>query len=134
MANAIATQVIEDGNRDTIIKWTIVGDGSGDETKTIIFDASAYKIASVDNKLWKIQISTVGASAILYWDATTDIPLISLPADHPQEFDFSEYGGIPNNGGAGRTGDILITTSGLGAGEHMTLILYVKERSVPIAR
>uniref|UniRef100_A0A6M3KNC0 Putative structural protein n=1 Tax=viral metagenome TaxID=1070528 RepID=A0A6M3KNC0_9ZZZZ len=134
MANAIATQVIEDGNRDTIIKWTIVGDGSGDETKTIIFDASAYKIASIDNKLWKIQISTVGASAILYWDATTDIPLISLPADHPQEFDFSEYGGIPNNGGAGRTGDILITTSGLGAGEHMTIILYVKERSVPIAR
>lgn len=134
MANAIATQVIEDGNRDTIIKWTIVGDGSGDETKTIIFDASAYKIASIDNKLWKIQFSTVGASAILYWDATTDIPLISLPADHPQEFDFSEYGGIPNNGGAGRTGDILITTSGLGAGEHMTIILYVKERSVPIAR
>jgi hypothetical protein len=91
MANAIASQTIEDGERNTVVKWTIVGDGSGEETKTVIFDASTYHTASTDNKLWKIYWATSGASAILYWDATTDVPLLTLPADHPYHFHFEDF-------------------------------------------
>jgi hypothetical protein len=134
MPNSIATQVLEDGRRNTVIKWTIVGDGSGDETATVIFDASAYKTASTANKLWEIEFSTVGASAILYWDATTDIPLLSIPANHSEKMCFGAFGGIINNAGTGITGDIVITTSGLGSNDHMTIIMWVKERGVPVTR
>lgn len=131
MANAIATQVIVNGSKNTIIKWTIVGDGSGDETKTVMFDASSYVSASTDNKLLKIWFSTIGASAILYWDATADVPLMSLPANHAHEFYFTDFGGIVNNAGTGKTGDILISTSGLASGEHMIIILDIVEKSIP---
>lgn len=132
MANSIATQVLEDGRRNTVIKWTIVGDGSGDEAATVLFDASAYKTASTANKLWEIEFSSVGASAILYWDATADVPLLSIPANHSEKMCFGNIGGIINNAGAGITGDVLITTDGLAANDHMTIIMWIKERSVPV--
>lgn len=140
MANTITTQVIINGPRDVVIKVNILGDGSGEETDTIIFDASAYAPIADENKLMKIEYALNGFSAYLEWDATADVPLISLVGDHPyfMPYDFCEssmgVAGIPNNAGAGRTGDILITTSGLGAGDNGHIILYVAKRNPPFIR
>jgi hypothetical protein len=134
MANAISTQVLVDGSRNTVIKVVIVGDGSGEEVDTVIFDASSYETASDDNKLWKIQYSTSGCGAFLEWDATTNIPLFALPNDYADKACFEEAGGIINNGAAGRTGDILITTNGLGANDSIFILFYIKQRDVPFIR
>lgn len=133
MANDIQTQVLEDGNRNTIIKVTIVGDGTGDETDTVIFDASAYKTASTDNSLRQIKYNLNGFDATLYWDGAANVVLMTLDQDLQEDVDFSEHGKYPalvNNAGAGRTGDILITTNGLGAGDEGYMVLYINQRNL----
>lgn len=138
MANKISTQVILDGQSQTIIKVTIEGDGSGEETNAVIFDASAYTPAVTNNLLREIKYLLNGFSATLYWDATANVMLIELDEGLQEEIDFTNgntrYAGIPNNGGAGRTGDILISTTGLGAGDKGYLMLYVKKKDVPKIR
>jgi hypothetical protein len=140
MAHAITTQTFVDGSRDTIIKVNIKGDGSsGELSNSIIFDASAYLTQSTDNKLYRIQYCLNGFSAELLWDATSNVPLISLAKDHPMDHDFFDhcfgFGGIVNNGAAGRTGDILITTLGLASTTlDGFIIFYIKEREVPYPR
>lgn len=136
MAHTITTQVLEDGNRNTCIKVNIKGDGaSGELAKAIIFDASAYKTGSTDNKLMSIDFCLNGFSVELFWDATVDVPLISMDKDISESMAYSHCGGLINNGVAGRTGDILITTTGLAAttGDGY-IVFHIKERSVPQIR
>ena len=138
MANTLNTQVILDGQYTTVIKITIEGDGSGEETKTIIFDASAYNPATTNNKLRGIKYLLNGFDADLFWDATTDVLIIALDENLQEEIDFTDvdtrYSGIPNNGGTGRTGDILISTNGLGATDTGYIILYINKKDVPKIR
>jgi len=133
MAHAVTTQVLVDGSSNTIIKVNIKGDNATatELVKVIIFNASAYATGSVDNKLMEIEYGLNGFSAELLWDATTDIPLISLEQDHPTKAEFWIEGGLVNNSAAGRTGDILITTTGLASSVKAGyMIFYIKERNV----
>jgi len=134
MANAINTQVIIDGKRSTVIKVTIEGDGTGEETDTVIFDASAYTPATDNNSLREIKYLLNGFSATLSWDATANVMLLELDDSLQEEINFSTYGGIPNNGGTGRTGDIVMTTVGLGAGDKGYIILYINKKDVPFIK
>jgi hypothetical protein len=140
MANLISIQTIIDGPRSSVIKIGIVGDGSGEEASTVIYDASAYTPPCTNDKLMKIEYSISGFSARLDWDAIVNVPLMNLVEAHPYMalYDFCEdsmaFGGIPNNGGTGRTGDILITTFGLGLGDSGHIILYINKKDVAITR
>lgn len=129
MPNTIQTQVIVDGIRDTIIKIYILGDGSPDEVNTVIFDASAYRTQSTDNKLREICYQLNGFEATLYWGATANVPIITLEQDIQEEVDYFPLGGgLVNNATTGRTGDILITTKGLDDGDDGYIILYLNQR------
>lgn len=128
MPNAITSQTLVDGPRNTIVKITIVGDGSGEETNTVLFDASSYGYGSTNNKLMRIQYLLNGFDAVLYWDATANVVIKPLDQDIEEDSDFSDAGGIINNGGTGRTGDILISTNGLGSGDEGYIVLYIKQR------
>lgn len=132
MAHAITTQVLEDGTRNTCIKINIKGDGaSGELTKAIIFDASAYKTGSVDNKLMRVDFCLNGFSAELFWDADTDVALISLDQDISEDMHYYHCGGLINNGSTGRTGDILITTTGLATStDDGYIVFHVKQRKL----
>jgi len=135
MANTVTQQIIEDGKKNTIIKFFISGDGSGEETNYTLFDASAYITESTNNRLRKICYNLNGFDAVLYWDATLNVPIISLDEGLQEEVDFFKYGGsLINNAGAGKTGNILITTTGLGAGDEGYLILHINQRKVPKER
>jgi hypothetical protein len=128
MPNVITSRTILDGSRKTIVKINITGDGSGEESLTKIYDASAFTAADVNNALEAIEYCLNGFSASLFWDATTDLSLISLAADHPGEEDFREIGSLNNSSGTGKTGDILMTTVGLGAGDTGFIILHIKQK------
>lgn len=133
MAHTITKQTIVDGHyRNTVVKINIKGDGASAEfNKQILFDASDYATGSTDNKLMQIQYFLNGFTAELFWDATTDVPLISLNKDIDRKEKFWRVGGIVNNGAAGRTGDILISTSGLNAStKDGYILLYIKERKL----
>jgi hypothetical protein len=60
------------------------------------------------------------------WDATTDVPAFVLAPGQAQ-MDFSKFGGLINNAGAGVTGDIMFTTIGHSAGDTYSIILHMKK-------
>ena len=126
MANTVTKQTLVDGQRRLIVKVDIAGDGTGEETGTIIIDASTYSPAFTDCTIKAVQTQIVGFTAKLLFDATTDVTALSV-TDGVGSYGISdiiaECGGIPNNAGEGKTGDILITTAGLGAGDHGTIII-----------
>lgn len=127
MVGTITIQKLIDGSRNTVIKATIGGDA--DLTNAVLFDASAYVGANTHNKLMKVEFASSGFSAKLLWDATVNVDLITLPDNHMETQCYKFFGGIINNAGTGKTGDILITTTGLASGDSGHIILYIKKKT-----
>jgi len=136
MAHTVNTQVLVDGSKHTIIKVTIKGDGSsGELSNYVIYDASAYTAGSTKPKLDRIQYCLNGFSGELFWDATLNISLISIDQDISEDMDFTDTGGLIDNAGAGRTGDILLTTTGLASSsKDGYIIFYINQREVPVIK
>ncbi|MFA5030685.1 MAG: hypothetical protein WC495_03790 [Patescibacteria group bacterium] len=114
MAHTVTTQQIHYGNKFVVIKVNIKGDATdaSELTKAVLFDASTYG-SKTKEKLFNISYSLNEFSAELFWDAATDVALISLAKSRPYHMCYVELGGLRNNSGTGRTGDILISTLGL---------------------
>lgn len=130
MPNVITSQTIVDGSRNLIVKIHIDGDGSGEETGTVLLDASSYSPAFTNAKLIGIHSQLTGFVAELEWDGATNSELLIVP---DYEFNLNgdqivHFGGIPNDATT-PTGDILITTVGLGANDHGSIILELKKRN-----
>ncbi len=113
MAHVVIASVIEQGPKFVVFKTTIMGDGSsGELSKYLLFDAS-YFGTNTKEKIFDVEYCLNGFTAVLYWNATADVQLMSLAKDHPSHINYIPFGGIPNNAGTGITGDILISTTGL---------------------
>ena len=130
MADAVATQTIQDGGQTAIFRFTNVSDGTGESAVTKI-DVSALttnpvtKMSCDSVSIEKIWFSNIGMGVKIYFDATTDVLVIQLPADWTDELDFSEFSGIPDNAGSGTTGDIQFTTVGHSSGDSYTIVMKV---------
>jgi len=126
MANTVEVQTLVDGPRKLIVHVHLDSDGvSGELSAQLLIDASTYTPAFTSCYIESIKSNLVGFSAELLWDATTDKHAYQMP-DYEQVQDFREMGGIPNNAGAGKTGDINITTTGFtaaGDSGHIVLTL-----------
>jgi hypothetical protein len=133
MADAVTSTTILDNDRIAILQLTNTSDGSGESAVTKV-DVSGLAVRSTDGatctgcKLSKIDYTTFGMSVKLLWDATTDTICLNLNADFSDQLDFSEYGGIQNTSGSGKTGDIKLTTTGHSSGDtYVIVITVVKE-------
>lgn len=126
MANTVTKQVLVNGSRNYVIKVMIVGDGSGEETATRLNSATGD--LGTDCKLMAVQANLTGFSATLLWDATTDVNATQIANDVDVRQKWIKEGGLINNAGTGKTGDILITTKGLGSGDIGELVLYLKKK------
>jgi hypothetical protein len=62
-------------------------------------------------------------SVKLLWDATTDTICWDLNANYADSEDFTEFGGLANTSGSGKTGDINLTTTGAGSGDSYVIVL-----------
>ena len=130
MADAVATQTIQDGGQTAIFRFTNISDGTGESAVTKI-DVSALttnpvtKMSCDSVSIEKIWFSNIGMGVKIYFDASTDVLVIQLPADWTDELDFSEFSGVPDNAGSGTTGDIQFTTVGHSSGDSYTIVLKV---------
>jgi len=129
MANVITSQTIVDGSRNVVLKWHVAGDGTGEETDTVVVDVSALTPAATQMKVTELEASLIGCSAVLEFDATTDQPIVALP-EGENVFDYRDIGGIPDPLATGTTGDITITSTGLGAGDSITIVFQGKKREL----
>jgi hypothetical protein len=127
MADAVTSQIILDGERLFIGKFTNISDSSG-ETAVIKIDVSALAASASGNacngvKINKIWAQTIGMSVDILWDATTDLICETIPENQFYLMDYSSFGGLPNNAGTGKTGDVLFSTVGAAAGDRYTIII-----------
>lgn len=105
-------------------------------TDEVLYDASASDSQNTKNRLDGIIYQLDGFAAHLDWDATSNVSIMTLDESLQEEVNMSSYkastnpafGGIPNNAGTGRTGDILITTTGMEVGDAGYIILTIKQR------
>ena len=127
MADAVTSQTILDGERLFIAKFTNISDGTG-ETGVVKIDVStlnpnSFGLACNGVKINKIYGTTHGMEVRILWDATTDQFAWQIPQNSNYLMDFSSFGGIPNNAGAGKTGDLAFTTSDQSAGDMYSIVL-----------
>lgn len=122
---AATVQIIEDGPRNAIIKVTIALANAAVMVVTESTMSGAVAGATTPRKfsINKIQWSLTGAIATLSWDATADVVIADLCVGWG-EIDCPE--GIPNNAGAGVTGNIqLDNAAGLTTG---FILLYINKQ------
>jgi len=127
MADAVATQILFDGERTAIMKFTNISDGTG-ESKVLKVDVSALSPSSFSNAcdgvtITKVHALTHGLEVDMYWDATTDVFILSVPQNTMYSMDLTQFGGLWNNAGAGKNGDIQFSTRDASAGDTYTIIL-----------
>ena len=127
MADAVTSTTLMDSDRVAIIQLTNTSDGTGEAAVKKI-DVSALSDSSTGQactgvRLAKIVYSTFGMSVKLLWDATTDTICWDLNADYTTDEDFTEFGGIRNTAGSGKTGDIMLTTTGHTNGDSYVIVL-----------
>ena len=126
MADAVTSQVIFDGTRTAVMKFTNISDGTG-ETAVLKVDVSALTGSQGTPcsgvNIVTLDAMTVGMGVDILWDASTDVICYTIGADQFVSFDFSRFGGITNNAGSGKTGDIMFSTVGATAGDRYTIVL-----------
>ena len=127
MADAVATQILFDGERTAIMKFTNISDGTG-ETKVTKVDVSALTPSSFSKAcdgvtITKIHALTHGMEVDMYWGATADVLIAVIPQNNMYSMDLTQFGGLWNNAGAGKTGDVLFSTRDTGTGDTYTIIL-----------
>jgi hypothetical protein len=132
MADAVATQTIQDDGRTAIFRFTNVSDGTG-ESAVVKIDVSALsadpvtKAACTSVTIQKIYYSTIGMGLKILFDATTDVLAWQLNADWSDTLDFSDFSGVSNNSGSGKTGDVAFTTVGHSSGDVYNVVIQVSK-------
>lgn len=127
MADAVTSQTLLDGERLAIMKFTNISDGTGETAVTKVNVANLAPngagLACTAVTINKITSVCHGMEVRMYWDATTDVPFFMTTINTNYENDFSEFGGITNNAGAGKNGNIVFSTADASAGDTYTIVL-----------
>ena len=127
MADAVTSQTIIDGERNCVMKFTNVSDGSG-ESAVAKVDVSALQANTAGTscsevRLMRVSHAIVGMSVQMFLDATDNVLLAELAESSNGHMDFTDFGGLPNNAGSGKNGDILFTTKGHSSGDTYSITL-----------
>ena len=131
MADAVATQTLIDGDKKVVQKFTNISDGSG-ESAVVKVDVSALATNSsgqtctgvVIEKIWW---QCIGMKVQILWNATTNVFCIELGENQSGNHDYTVFGGLPNNAGSGKDGDVLFTTVGHTSADTYTIIMSMRK-------
>lgn len=131
MADAVTSQTLIDGVKTAVLKFTNISDGSGESAvvKVDVSSLSANDVgktctgASIEKIWWQCN----GMKVQLLFDATSNVIAIELGENQSGYHDYTSFGGIINNAGSGKTGDILFTTVGHSSADSYTIILQVRK-------
>jgi hypothetical protein len=127
MADAVTSQTLLDGERLAIMKFTNISDGTGETsvTKVNVSTLTASNSGKTCTGVTVTKITSVchGMEVRMYWDASTDVPFFLSTINTNYENDFSNFGGITNNAGTGKNGNIVFSTSDASSGDTYTVVL-----------
>ena len=132
MADTVTSQTIQDGDRQAVVKFTNVSDGSGESAVKKV-DVSALAKNGRGETCTKVSVARIywmtrGMGVNIEFDASTNVLLAGLPADSTgDEYYDDRFSGIPNKAGSGVTGDIDFTTVGHSSGDAYSIILILNK-------
>ena len=131
MADAVTSQTIIDGERNCVMKFTNVSDGTG-ESAVAKVDVSALAsnsagVACSEVRVMRVSHAIVGMSVQLFLNATSNVLLMELAESSNGHMDFKDFGGLPNNAGSGKNGDILLTTKGHSSGDTYSIVIEMEK-------
>lgn len=141
MADVTTLNVIQNGYRNVVLRFTDLSDGTG-LTNFKIYDATASGAFGVTapggQKVFPgIHTTIVGLDydvqdmkVRMLWEATSNVDALVL-GNAPEDFNWTRFGGITVPPGlVGATGSLLITTVGQAANSTCSLIVYLR-KNVP---
>ena len=131
MADTVASQTLADGPKTAVLKLTNISDGSGESAVTKV-DVSALQPSADGDTCTGVTIERIwwqciGMKVQILWDATSDLCCIELGENQSGDHDYTKFGGLTNNAGSGKTGDLKFTTVGHSSGDTYTVILYLRK-------
>ena len=131
MADAVTSQTLFDGDKHVVMKFTNISDGTGESAVKKV-DVSALNADINGNTCTSVAIEKIwwqciGMKVRMFFDATSDAFIIELGENQSGYHDYSEFGGIKNNAGAGKTGDVDFTTVGHSSADTYTIILKMRK-------
>lgn len=128
MANTVTQRTLVGGgdSKKVIRMIHIVSDGT-EESNLVVFDNSAFCADVSKGKLTRLWTSGDAGIIRLSWDQTADSPAFALFPAGPDYVDFTCFGGITNPNGTGATGDLLLTSNDLDAGDEITIIIEIDQ-------
>ena len=135
MADAVTSQTLIDGDLYAVMKFTNISDGSGESAVTKVDVSSLQPLGSntasqktctgvVIERIWW---QCIGMKVQILFDASSDAFCIELGENQSGNHDYSLFGGLTNNAGGGKTGDINFTTVGHSSADTYTIILYMRK-------
>ena len=126
MADTVLNTTVFDGSKKLITHYNVVSDGDGSTTKIVDVSALATNNGKSCTKVRLNKVSfnvsvTAQVDALrMLWDATSDVVFLTMNGE--MEYDYSSFGGIPNNEATNFTGDVNITLPACTAGDSATVV------------
>lgn len=125
MADRVATNILVDQERRKVIQFTSVSDGTG-ETAVVKVSKAALRLphdAPIKiNKIWGM---ANGMYVNMFFDASNDDLIATIPDGTPLEQCYKDFGGLKDPQSTGNTGDIVFTTVGHTSGDTYSIILDI---------
>jgi len=127
MAWTNSSQTIVDGPRNAIVKLIGKSDATPvNEASVLKVSASALSGAPTNLSIDKVYYSVSGSmKVVVEWNATSNVDCLVLSGDGT--IDFTRFGGLKNNAGAGVNGDIDFSTISTAANDTYSIVLELKK-------
>ena len=127
MPDAVTSQTLVDNQTTAIMLFTNISDGTGESLVTKVnvanLTANALGQACTGVSIQKIHTACHGMEFRLFWGASSNVFFFGSAQNNQYTFDFSNFGGLRNNAGAGKTGNILLSTADQTLGDTYTIVL-----------
>ena len=131
MADAVTSQTLHDGDRKVVMKFTNISDGSGESAVAKVDvsalsslpDGTACSGVTIEEIWWQC----IGMKVSLFWDATSNVIIMQLGENQSGHHDYRDFGGLSNNSGSGKTGDVLFTPVGHSSADTYSIILSMRK-------
>lgn len=118
--SSVTVQILEDGNRNSIVKLT--GLLTADEALNTKIDVTQYTPQPTQFRIDGIWYSISDQLEVqLQWHATSNVLILPL-AGRGKQF-YKQFGGLQNNAGAGKNGNIDLVTTGWASGTQIYEII-----------
>ena len=135
MAITATSQTLFDGERVDIMKFYATMGATENETNVVKVNPANLLPSNAGGacdavSILKVTALTHGLEVQLNWVATAPVVIEVIPQNSQYTQDFSNFGGLTNNAGAGKTGSISFSTLDGAAGDTYTVVLEMQKHYV----